>query len=61
MVAWGTYFCLFYETKDECTASTSTIDRLFDAFYTTKADGMASRDFGQGATFQFILPLLPGA
>jgi signal transduction histidine kinase len=56
-----------------------SIDRLFDAFYTTKADGMgmglsichsiveahggriwASRDFGQGATFQFTMPL-PGA
>jgi signal transduction histidine kinase len=55
-----------------------SIDRLFDAFYTTKADGMgmglsichsiveahggriwASRDFGQGATFQFTMPL-PG-
>jgi signal transduction histidine kinase len=53
-----------------------SIDRLFDAFYSTKADGMgmglsichsiveahggriwASRDFGQGATFQFTMPL----
>lgn len=65
--------------KTTCTASTSTIDRLFGAFYTTKADAMgiglsirhsiveahegriwASRDFGQGATFQFTVPL-PGA
>lgn len=59
--------------------SAESLERVFDAFYTTKTGGMgmglsicrsivevhggriwASRDFGQGAIFQFTLPL-PGA